>query len=412
MSLVVERMECPLTEYLIALRVFEHSPLVVIDVGASGGVANVWRVFRDQWKAFGFEPLVKECERLKRESASSNVQYIAAFVTGPPEIGPDGRTRLPETRSMDWNYFRSSAVRAQKQQRIDYVRSYFNAGEEAEYTTERTTLDDFFRKHRGVVNFIKIDTDGVDFEVLRGAAELLTSPELLGVIVESQFQGELESDRANVFANIDRFLRARGFQLFDLSTWRYSRAALPSKFVYNIPAQTQRGPVTWGDALFFRDYGHPDYEKITGKTLDETNILKLAALFEIFDLDDCATELLIKFREPLTPRVNVEVLLDLLTPTVGGRKMTYREFDRYFEQNVCQFYPELPLAPGVYKAIEPRISLGKAIFSVSVILKQGQKMLRSLRVNQVIKKMTPTPIWEGMRRLKRTWNASFQNRGK
>lgn len=387
MSLEVERTECLLTEYLVGLLAFEQAPVVVVDVGASGGVAKVWRVFRDQWKAIGFEPLVKECERLNRESGSSNIQYIAAFVTGPPEIGPDGRLRLSDNRSMDWNYFRSSAVRAQKRQGIDYVRSHFNAGAEVVYTTERTTLEDFFRKHPEVVTFIKIDTDGCDFDVLRGAAELLTSPKLLGVLVESQFQGELESDRANVFANIDCFLRARGFQLFDLSTWRYSRACLPSKFVYNIPAQTQRGPVTWGDALFFRDYGHPDYEKITGKTPDETDILKLAALFEIFDLDDCAAELLIKYRERLTPRVDIEVLLDLLTPTVDGRKIAYREFDRYFEQNVHEFYPEFPRTIGVNKAIEPRVCHGK-------------------------KKTSRTPIWELVRRLKRSWNTSFHNRDK
>ncbi len=395
MSLLVERLECPLTDHLVRLGVFRQEPLVVVDVGASGGVANVWNVFGDQWKAFGFEPLLKECERLIRESRSPNAEYVSAFVTGPPDTDCEAQTMASANRTMDWNYFRSSSVRAQKLQQIDYVRSHFNAGEEVVYTTRRTTLDDFFRARPETVNFIKIDTDGTDLDVLRGATELLKSPKLLGLVVESPFQGEFDNKQANVFANIDTFLRAQGFQVFDLTTWRYSRAALPSKFVYNIPAQTQRGPVTWGDALFFRDYGHPEYENLTAKIPDETDILKLAALFEVFDLEDCAADLLIKYKKQLAEKLEIEALLDLLVPTFDGRKMTYRQFVRYFDENVESFYPEPPAtieAKGASRAGADH----------------AQNIPGPFAFRRAVMDLIRARLWPRLDALKQTWNAFYR----
>jgi len=337
MSLITERIHGPLTEYLVTLQVFGHSPVTVIDVGASGGLAQLLQAFGNQWTGIGFEPLVKECERLQRD-APPHLQYVPAFVTGPPDSEPRDRDH-GTLQTKDWSYFRSSSVRAQKLQHVDYARAKFNSGEELVYTNGRTTLDQFLDTYPCTPNFLKVDTDGSDYDVLRGAANLLASPQLFGVLIESQFQGDFQSDRANVFANIDRFLRAKGFQLVDLSTWRYSRAVLPSKFVYDIPAQTLRGPVLWGDALFFRDYGHPEYERLTGYKIDITDVLKLAAILEMYDLEDCSAELLIKYGDRLPASLQLDTLLNLVTPAMGEHKMTYGQFNQYFEKNIGEFYP-------------------------------------------------------------------------
>ena len=107
-------------------------------------------------------------------------------------------------------------------------------------------LDQFFlRDHPSDVDFLKIDTDGGDYQVLLGARELLSAAPVLGVAIEAHFTG-LVHEESNTFRNVDRILALAGFSLFDLELYRYSRAALPKPFVYRLPARYadsgRRGP--------------------------------------------------------------------------------------------------------------------------------------------------------------------------
>ena len=83
----------------------------------------------------------------------------------------------------------------------------------------------------------------------------------LGVFIEIQFHGEVPAD-ANLFCNIDSLLRTRGFSLFDIEVYRYSRSVLPKGFAYDIPAQTIEGQVLYGDALFRATRVIPTTEKM------------------------------------------------------------------------------------------------------------------------------------------------------
>jgi hypothetical protein len=188
------------------------------------------------------------------------------------------------------------------------------------------------------VDFIKIDTDGSDYQVLRGANEMLSTGKVLGIAVEGLFHGLVHAE-SSTFRNIDRLLTALGFSLFDLEVYRYSRAALPGPFVYRIPAQTQNGQVMWADALYLRDAGRPDYERDWPMALTPQKILKLACLFELFGLNDCAVELLMKYRADLDRLVDVGCYLDTLAPPINGKKLPYREYIRSFERNPESLYP-------------------------------------------------------------------------
>jgi len=76
------------------------------------------------------------------------------------------------------------------------------------------------------VDFLKTDTDGHDYPVLRGAANLLRECPVLGIAVEVQFHGATHP-HAETFSTIDCFPRHHGFSLPDLTPVRYNRAALP-----------------------------------------------------------------------------------------------------------------------------------------------------------------------------------------
>jgi hypothetical protein len=156
--------------------------------------------------------------------------------------------------------------------------------------------------------------------------------------VETPFHG-LVHEESNTFRNIDRVLTGLGFSLFDLEVYRYSRAALPGPFVYRIPAQTESGQVIWADALYLRDAGKPDYERDWPLAPSPLKILKLACLFEIFGLNDCAAELLLKYRANIRHLVDVDCYLGALTPPIQGQRLSYREYIKGFEQNPESLYP-------------------------------------------------------------------------
>jgi hypothetical protein len=114
---------------------------------------------------------------------------------------------------------------------------------------------------------------------------------------------------------------------------------LPGPFRYRIPAQTEEGQVLWADAFYLRDLGDPDYETMWPVDLSAARILKMACLLEIHGLEDCATELLLKYRKSVSRLIDVDACLDMLTPAFQGRKMSYAEYIRAFEEQTAAFFP-------------------------------------------------------------------------
>jgi FkbM family methyltransferase len=309
-----------LTRALVGRGAFADDPLFVVDVGASGGIDGYWYEFGDQLRAVGFDPLVAEIDRLNAH-AGPGVRYEAALVTCPDPGTADG---TPSTQFFQ----RTSAVRAAELAGLDYAREHYNAGAPIELSEERIVLDEYFGPgERQSIDFLKVDTDGADFDVLRGAERILREGGVLGLAVEAQFHGPVAPD-ANLLSNIDRYLRGYGFGLFDLEVYRYSRSALPAEFVLDIPAQTVSGQISWGEAIYFRDLGDPKYEATWGFEPSTTDVHKLMCLFEIFGLPDCAAELIVKYRA-LLPHERTD-LLDLLAAQQAGAGTTYADIQRRF----------------------------------------------------------------------------------
>jgi FkbM family methyltransferase len=326
-----------LTQYVVEHSLWGDSDLRLIDVGASGGIARHWRVFGNRLSAVGFDPLVAEVDRLNRSETRSKVRYVASFVGWPDYDSVFPLAERSDAIRLLYNqpFVRSSAVRAHNVTQQDYVRDQFNAGAVVEYTKETTSIDAFVAGQQPP-DFLKIDTDGHDYPVLRGAEETLRRG-VLGVEVEAQFHGVVH-DLGNTFANIDRFLRQLGFSLFDLRPYRYSRSALPQPFLSDIPAQTVEGQVLWAEAVYFRDLAHQDYARMFGREASREDLLKLCCLFELHGFPDCAAELLTSDALRDLDTSEREALLDMLTPKAFGN-VTYREYLERFDRDPASFYP-------------------------------------------------------------------------
>ena len=321
-----------MTLHLVNSGVFRGKPFCVVDVGASGGIDQYWDIFGGDLRAYGFDGLIKEVERLNAAVSGRDVRYYSCLVG---DKGYQKPQRVPDTQPFE----RTTAARAMRIKNCNFAETYYDGTGAGECATEMIELDQFFlRDHPEDVDFIKVDTDGSDYQVLRGAKELLSTRQVLGVAVESQFHG-LVHDESNTFRNIDRLLTGLGFSLFDFEIYRYSRAVLPRPFVYRMPAQTLGGQVLFGDALYLRDAASEGYETDWAMGFPPDKIVKLACLFEIFGLADCAVELLLKFRTQIASSLDVDSCLDILTPQVDGEKLSYQQYVERFERNPDSFYP-------------------------------------------------------------------------
>jgi hypothetical protein len=333
----MNRIRGALTRRVLELRLWGDERFWLLDVGCSGGIDRRWEIFGDRLLARGFDPLVAEIDRLNAGNTHSGVTYEAAFVTCrdfdrlfPPEARND-RTAAKNNDSFP----RVSAAAAQGRLTTSYVQQEFNAGADIVMASRSIVLDDDIAgDRRSRVDFLKIDTDGHDIEVVLGAEGIMAAGGLLGLYVEAQFHGPTH-DYANTFSNIDRLLRRHGFTLFDLPTYRYSRSALPAPFLYDLAAQTTSGQILSADALYLRDLAALDYERMWPYDVSRERVMKLACLFDLFDLPDCAAELLINRGGFLDPALR-EQLLDLL---VSGAPGSYAAHLRAFEHDFTSFYP-------------------------------------------------------------------------
>lgn len=318
-----------LAKTIVNKKLLQDEDFFLIDVGASRGIASYFTVFAPYLQGVGFDPLVLECTRLNSINPYPKFKYVPSFIVAEDENIDNCSSRYsPNSRSSS-TYYR-------KIYNINYRQISHNAGQEIILTNERTSLDRYCSEN-GVesVDFIKVDTDGHDFGVLKGGENLLNHESLLGLFVESQFHGDA-NPYSNTFRNIDYLLVKKGFRLYDLTTWSYSRSSLPTMFTYKKTGHTNSGQLVWGDALYLRDLVEM---KQQGKQIPTTQILKMICIQEIYGLYDCAAELLLTFREQLSPYINVDHSLNLLAKEVGLYK-SYKEHMDQFRTNPKAFFPK------------------------------------------------------------------------
>jgi len=315
--------------------VHHEQPFVLVDVGCSGGIEAKWSELGSSGLFFGFDPLIEEIDRLQRD-ARDNETFECAFVVGlgaaPPSPFASGPFEMTSAIAVDRRLSAEGSA---------YVRSEFNGGREVCYTDYSVTLDNHFAGIQNVgsaPNFLKTDTDGFDYAVLEGARNILSSQDLIGVEVECGFHGNPDDSRTSTFANIDKLMRKAGFTLYRLSPHNYSRAALPSRFVYEIPAQTLEGTVQWADAVYFRD---PFVSQEFRERLDESAELrnKYMLALVVMGFRDVAAQVLTEFPDAFFPGVEVQVVLDSFIEGNQVGAGSYQHLIEIFENDFAAFFP-------------------------------------------------------------------------
>ena len=247
--------------------------LHAIDVGCSGGRPYQWERLGSALHYVGIDPLKNEMERLSN-LREPNSKYI------PGLLQIDGGTGGAD--ELFSQFFSRTSAWKKMQSGYDQIATTFNSGLEVIVDETKVSVDYLLALLPSKsLDLLKIDIDSDDYLAMKQFFGSGIEAELLLLDIESQFHGN-PNDNGNSLWNIGKLANQNGLYLYDLVVNRYSRSELPSKFLYDFPAQTQNGQAMWGDALFMRDS--------LDNHLPVNDLVKLVALYEVYGLYDCAME--------------------------------------------------------------------------------------------------------------------------
>lgn len=201
----------------------------LIDVGAAGGFDNRWKVLGDRLFVIGFEPGEKEFRILNKENKLGNVKYYnycLADKSGRLTFFVCKKSRNASCLKPNYKFIK----------RFPFSERFDLSGE---VSVDANTLDNTPLAKEA--DFIKIDTEGYELNILKGAVGVLNNA--CGLEVEVEFCGLHEEQR--IFSEVDIYLRGLGFSLFDLR---------PAYWKRNIEPQLGRGQIVFADALYLKDY--------------------------------------------------------------------------------------------------------------------------------------------------------------
>lgn len=217
----------------------ENASLVVVDIGAAGGLHSRWRPFAPIVSAILFDP---------REEAATGALGRGCSRVYPSALGRERGTAtlnilaLPNMSSvLEPNRALMSGFR-KKNRHTEIV---------ASETLEIEPLDEIAERDGFRADVLKIDTQGSELDILAGADRLLTEAALVVEVELSFLQRYVGQPLAH---EIIAYMLARGFDLIELSRLKRYRCANPLGIANVSLGKGQRpGRVAYGDAVFLRN---------------------------------------------------------------------------------------------------------------------------------------------------------------
>lgn len=242
--------------------------------------ASVWNIFTPNLIIYGFDADPDACEAAEAKLAAEQINWKEKHI--PLALSKSiGEANLYVTKGLDCTSLYPPNESFVKRFRI-FKRSF-----ELDFTVtlETTTLDAFCQEEDiQNIDFLQIDVQGADLDVLQGASELLKRS-VLGIEIEVEFSPLYINQP--LFSDIDIYLRKEGFSLFDLDS--HHPACRLSRDCSPIYSTVRQGQLLWADAFYLRD---PIMHSNSRANQEPEQILKLACIADVLDFPDYALELL------------------------------------------------------------------------------------------------------------------------
>jgi len=209
----------------------KNNPIIFVDIGAAGGMHKRWLKLGSNIKSILFEPDEEEYKKLNFNKSDNSVIINAAVADNK--------------KLVDFNICKKQEVSSIYKPNLNLINKYDEA---QRFEVERTvsmqadSLNSLLKvENINDVDFMKIDTQGSELDILKGATNYLDN--IIGLEVEVEFV-QLYHEQP-LFFEVNTFIESNGFSLIDLrkSHWKRERKN------YSI----NKGQLIFADALYFKE---------------------------------------------------------------------------------------------------------------------------------------------------------------
>lgn len=196
-------------------KILAGNVITCIDAGAAGGLTELQKL-RSFITLYSFEPLNNSYLQLKKNTSFSNTfkkHMVLPFALysscGSRNFYIAGRNSMSSLLEFDQQAFDNNFgfCKGSKKWKDGLLQNRTE-------TAETTTLDIQFKENNiNSIDFLKLDTQGTELEILKGSMNLLDGKKIS--IIKTEFSNIPVYKNQCTFAEIDHFLKSKGFVLVD-----------------------------------------------------------------------------------------------------------------------------------------------------------------------------------------------------
>jgi FkbM family methyltransferase len=263
-----------------------HHHLVIVDIGASGGIDPRWSKTTEFYKGILFEPDPREFDALKKNSDNNLIVINCALSDSKKEI--------------EFHLCKKQMVSSVYPPNFNFLNKFadserFNVEKIIHLNAD--TLDNQLKKE-GIdeVDFIKIDTQGYELSILKGSSNCIEN--IVGLEVEVEFEPLYVGQP--LFSEVDNYVKENGFILADLKRYYWKRKN-------NKNTGNRKGQIIFGDALYFKS---PE-QILSSSNISQEKIIRTIYVYLSYGYIDLSQVLLNISKNELEERVYI-LLLSLL----------------------------------------------------------------------------------------------------
>lgn len=264
----------------------------LIDVGVRGGIHDRWQTFGDHLEVWGFDALYEEGvgPLIAANKHPDRRRYLHCALGDKDEIRPF--RYYPENPSS----------------------SHFAATNHTDVIDETWTrvpirrLDTLFADGTiaPTIDFMKLDVETYEIEIVKGAREMLSRSGILGIESEVHFFRTARNPRSH-FVELYEQLAPYGLSLYDLGAVRQPKPefanGFPQEIVGGHYVMRPIGRIHVCDCLFLSS-AFEDAAVQGSAGVDR--LLKMIALAELYGLQDVSLSILLGNKARLAERLDVE----------------------------------------------------------------------------------------------------------
>ena len=306
-------------------------PFVLIDVGVQGGESIRWRSLGDYLVVHGFDPIEEVVKELTKASRRGSNRHYYCMALG----NSDGEQAF---------YFNTANPTASSMYPQSTGRFEVDLSEECRKVPIRRMDSLWTQGVIPIADYVKIDVEGFEQDVLLGAREVLAAG-VLALQTETNFAISPSYPDSH-FASVAKIALQNHLVVFDLAFNRIPRASFQRALVHNgckpISELDVVGSPATVDVLFARnlidEVDRSEHYQRACPPFSINQLIKSMIICELHALNDIAVDTAERFADRLGAHLDVERAVRLLADSdcvTNEYRKQLRAQRRAYEESTC-----------------------------------------------------------------------------